>query len=224
MVDTPIRGIFIRELKNRFLCEVLIDKTLTECYVPSSCRLDNFLELHGKQVLLLPTRTANSRTKYSLLAVPYKRNYILLNTSRVNSIIAESLHRKIFSKLGDRTNISKEYRLGKYKSDLYLPVSKTIVEIKSVISLGDIAKFPTVYSQRTLEQLVAISSLIDDGFKAVLIIVSLSPYVREIHIDRDSPFFAELLPCINKGLQLLAVSTYITEGNILVKRKIKIVY
>ena len=38
-------GTFIKESKNRFLCEVLVDKKITECYIPSSCRLDNFLEL-----------------------------------------------------------------------------------------------------------------------------------------------------------------------------------
>lgn len=45
-------GIFIQELKNRFLCEVEIDGESTVCYVPSSCHLSNFLDLKGKSVLL----------------------------------------------------------------------------------------------------------------------------------------------------------------------------
>lgn len=48
-------GIFNKELKNRFLCEVLVEDEVVECYASSSCRLDNFIDLHGKQVLLLPT-------------------------------------------------------------------------------------------------------------------------------------------------------------------------
>ena len=55
IVDTPqnfIEGIFVKELKNRFLCEVIIDGVSTICYVPSSCHLSNFLSLEGKQVLL----------------------------------------------------------------------------------------------------------------------------------------------------------------------------
>lgn len=39
-------GIFIRELKNRFLCEVEIDSESVVCYVPSSCHLSNFLKLY----------------------------------------------------------------------------------------------------------------------------------------------------------------------------------
>lgn len=42
-------GIFIQELKNRFLCEVEIDGESTVCYVPSSCHLSNFLDLKGKR-------------------------------------------------------------------------------------------------------------------------------------------------------------------------------
>lgn len=222
--EKPIDGVFVRELKNRFLCEVMINGISNECYVPSSCRLDNFLDLRGKKVLLLPTRTASSRTSFSLLAVPYKRNYILLNTSRANKIIEKNLFRRFFSSLGNRSNVISEYRLGAYKSDLYLPDSKTIIEIKSVITLGSKAEFPTVFSQRTINQFNAISKLMDEGFKAALIVVSLSPYVSEVQIDRESAFFGALFPCIEKGLQLLAVTICFTEDELQIKRKIKITY
>lgn len=219
-----ITGIFVKELKNRFLCEVMIDGEATECYVPSSCRLENFLVLSGKQVLLLPTQTPNTRTKYSLLAVPYKRNYILLNTSRANKVIADNLHRRYFSSLGIRTHITKEQLFGTYKSDLFLPDSRTLIEIKSVISLERVAIFPTVFSERTLHQLADISHLLDEGYKAALIITSLSPYVRQLQLDNTTPFFNALQPCLKKGLKLFAVALYISNGEILIKKKIPINY
>ena len=43
-------GIFIRELKNRFLCEVEIDSESVVCYVPSSCHLSNFLKLYKNPI------------------------------------------------------------------------------------------------------------------------------------------------------------------------------
>ena len=58
-----IEGIFVKELKNRFLCEVLVNGVATVCYVPSSCHLSNFLDLSNKKVLLVPTLTPGSRTK-----------------------------------------------------------------------------------------------------------------------------------------------------------------
>lgn len=44
-----ITATFIKELKNRFLCEVEIDGERVVCYVPSSCHLSNFFKLEGKK-------------------------------------------------------------------------------------------------------------------------------------------------------------------------------
>lgn len=75
--NSLVEGIFIHELKNRFLCEVSINEVPTTCYVPSSCHLSNFLQLQGKRVLLIKNSSSTSRTMYALFAVPYKKNYIV---------------------------------------------------------------------------------------------------------------------------------------------------
>lgn len=95
-LEKPIEGIFIREQKNRFICEVMVEDEVIECYVPSSCHLDNFIDLHGKRVILLPTVAPSARTRYSLFAVPYKRNHILLNVGRVNSVIERDIKKDAF--------------------------------------------------------------------------------------------------------------------------------
>ncbi|MCD7919358.1 MAG: hypothetical protein LUG45_04675 [Clostridiales bacterium] len=125
-------GIFIRELKNRFLCEVEIDSELIVCYVPSSCHLSNFLQFYKKKVLLMPTTTPKSRTQYALFAVPYKRNYIVLNTSMANRAIEANIRRRLFSYLGKRNNVIKEHSVFGYKCDLYIKDTDTIVEVSSV--------------------------------------------------------------------------------------------
>ena len=51
--DRFVSGIFKRELKNRFLCEVVINNQDNICYVPSSCHLSNFLSLENKKVILI---------------------------------------------------------------------------------------------------------------------------------------------------------------------------
>ena len=79
-----IEGIFVKELKNRFLCEVLINGESTVCYVPSSCHLSNFLDLKGKTVLLIPTQNPKSRTPYALFAVPFKRSYATIVVTLLN--------------------------------------------------------------------------------------------------------------------------------------------
>ncbi|MEG6521383.1 DNA/RNA nuclease SfsA [Desulfotomaculum sp. 1211_IL3151] len=220
--EKPIEGIFIKERKNRFICEVMVEDEAIECYVPSSCRLDNFIDLHGKRVLLLPTEAPSARTKFSLFAVPYKRNHIFLNIGKVNSVIERDIKKRCFSTLGKRSEIYREYKIGSYKSDLFIANSSTLLEVKSILSLRKGAVFPTVFSQRTLKQLKEISSLMDRGYNAALVIASLSPYVEQIQIDRVSPFYEVLMPCIEKGMQLLAVSLHIIQGEARIKRKIKI--
>lgn len=220
----PTLGIFIKEHKNRFICEVLVEDEVLECYVSSSCRLDNLINLHGKQVLLLPTKSPRARTKFSLFAVPYKHNHILLNIGMVNKIIEREINRKCFSSLGKRSEIYRERKVGSYKSDFFIANTRTLLEVKTVLSLKKDAIFPSVFSQRTLNQLREISSLMDRGYNSALVIASLSPYVEKIKIDHTSPFYEALKPCIDKGMQLLAVSLNYQEDEPGIKRKIEIMF
>ena len=114
--DRFVSGIFKRELKNRFLCEVVINNQDNICYVPSSCHLSNFLSLENKKVILIPTNSKNTRTQYSLLALPYKRSFILLNSSLANKAIENSIYK---SKLIYANNNSQIY-INKYAIFLFI--------------------------------------------------------------------------------------------------------
>ena len=217
-------GIFRKELKNRFLCEVNIDGEDVVCYVPSSCHLSNFLKLDGKKVLLVPTATPKSRTKYALFAVPYKRSYIILNTSMANRIIEANISSRKFSFLGKRKIVEKERVINNYKSDLYLPETKTIIEVKSVISLKREAPFPTVYSERTVQQLKQLYNLLESGYRACFVITSLHPYIDRVVIDTSSEFYKELKRCQEKGLIVAAYTSKLEKEHLQLGKCIEIKY
>ena len=219
-----ISGVFVKELKNRFLCEVKIDVKVEECYVPSSCHLSNFLQLKGKRVVLIPTQGKNPRTKYALYAAPYRRNYIILNTSLSNVAIEKGIHNRRFSYLGKRSNVQKEHSVEGYKADLYIPQTKTIVEIKSVLSENDEAVFPTVFSERTQNQLKSIQEMLDKGYKVVFIIVSLNPYIKKLTIDISTEFYLELTRCIEKGMEIRAYTSHLKDYEIEIKKQIPLLY
>ncbi len=219
-----ISGVFVKELKNRFLCEVKIDGKVEECYVPSSCHLSNFLQLKGKRVVLIPTQGKNPRTKYALYAAPYRRNYIILNTSLSNVAIEKGIHNRRFSYLGKRSNVQKEHSVEGYKADLYIPQTKTIVEIKSVLSENDEAVFPTVFSERTQNQLKSIQEMLDKGYKVVFIIVSLNPYIKKLTIDISTEFYSELTRCIEKGMEIRAYTSHLKDYEIKIKKQIPLLY
>ena len=219
-----VEGKFIRELKNRFLCEVKIDGNVEECYVPSSCHLSNFLQLKGKGVVLIPTQGKNPRTRYALYATPYRRNYIIINTSLSNVAIEKGIHNRRFAYLGKRENVQTEHSIEGYKADIYIPDTKTIVEIKSVLSSNNEAVFPTVYSERTQNQLKSIQDMLDKGYKVAFIIVSLNPYIKKITIDKSTEFYVELTKCLEKGMTFRAYTSQLRDNEIEIKKQIPLLY
>ena len=99
------------------------------CYIPSSCRLGNFIDMKGRTVLLKHNQAKDARTKYAVYAVKIKNEFILLNLSQANRIIEVALPKRRFSFLGLRKQIVREKRIGDYKSDLYIEDTKTLIEI-----------------------------------------------------------------------------------------------
>ncbi len=216
-----ITGIFIKELKNRFLCEVNIDGENVICYVPSSCHLSNFLQLEGKQVLLAPTESKNARTKFSVFAIRYKQSYIILNSSIANKAVITNLSNRRFEFLGKRKKYLKEHTVGNYKSDIFISDTNSIIEIKSVISTDTTAIFPTVYSGRALSQLQQLKKLLSEGFKVYLFVVSLNPYIKEIKLNNATEFSNELQKCLEEGMIVKAYSCKLNDDNIRIQREIK---
>lgn len=216
MVAEPISnyvcGIFKSEIKNRFLCTVCIDGNDIICYVPSSCRLSNFIDLTERTVLLKPIKTPNARTPYAVYAVRYGRSFILLNLAQANKIIESQLHRRCFSFLGKRKQVTHEYKLGSYKTDLFIHDTNTLIEVKSILAFDARASFPTVYSERAVNQLKKISKLLDEGYSACYMLVSLNPRVKEIAINKQIDDFYKLFAeCVEKGMSYCGVSVRLVE-------------
>ena len=213
-------GQFVRELKNRFLCEVVINGRAEECYIPSSCHLGNFLQLEGKDVLLLPTAAKKSRTAFAVIAVKYKRSYVILNTSYANRLVEYAIQGRCLSYLGSRRNHAREKKIEDYKCDFYIEDTNTVIEVKSIISTSKIGEFPTVYSERTLKQLCKIKELLRTGYKVDYIIVSLNPYVKAIELIRDTEFYKEFDECINVGMSVHAFGCRVSNGMVLLDKKL----
>ncbi len=192
-------GIFVKESKNRFLCIVRIDGIETEVYVQSSCRLENFIDLRGKKVYLKKIDKPK-RVKYTLVAFCFKRNFSLLSPKMANDIFYRYLLTKRSAHYGLRKKILKEYQVEEYKSDFYIPITKTIFEIKALLSFDSTAIFPTVYSERALIQLNNIEKLLKKGYKCYYIVISLNPLQKNLCINTETKFGSKLLELEKQGL------------------------
>lgn len=223
LCDKVYKGTFLEEVKNRFLCKVKIEGTITLCYVPSSCRLDNFLDLAGKDVLLLPTKTPNARTAFSLLAVPYKNSYILLNSSMANTLIGQNLCSRRFSILGKRESISRERSADGYKCDFFIHDTETLIEVKSIISTKPVVGFPSVFSPRAIRQLRFLKQYLESGKPVCYIIVSMNPYTQSIFFDKTTPFYPVFEECLSLGMTILGVSCQIADEQLSIRKMLKVI-
>ena len=216
-----INGIFLAEEKNRFLCTVEIDGAKETCYIASSCRLDNFINLHNRPVLLKRTSGANVSTRYAVYAVKHKKSFILLNTSLANKAVENTIKSRKLSSIGKRSDIKKEHKISGYRADFFIPCSKTIIEVKSVITTEATAVFPTVFSERSISQLALIEELLSKGYKAQLIIVSLNPYVKEISIAQNTTFYESLSRCLALGLKMDAFTCRLNDdGEVYIQKRL----
>lgn len=221
------KGVFVEESKNRFLCTVLIDNELCECYVPSSSRIENYLKLKGREVLLTENKGTNKRTKFSLFAVKYYNKYILINLNMANQITETLINENKIKYLAG-TSLKREQTIEGYKTDILLENHRTneniIIEVKGIISALREAKFPSVFSERAIVQLQKIKKLLQRGYKVVYLIVSLSPIVKRIILDSNfSQYHSLIKECVELGMELRSFSVVYDKGQIKYKQKIRII-
>lgn len=220
--DRLTHGIFCDEVKNRFRCIVSVDGENQLCYVASSCRLSNFLNLKNREVILLPASKNATATAYTLLGAKTERGYTLLNLGMANEIIREQLYRRYFSFLGKRKIIEREKLVHGYKADLFIPDTNTIIEIKTVLEEKKDALFPTVFSERALRQFTKIKQMLVAGYRVCYIFVALSSKTKVIHIKKDTEFSHCFKECVALGMQYRACGIRLSEENVEICRMLDV--
>ncbi|QXM06624.1 DNA/RNA nuclease SfsA [Crassaminicella indica] len=217
-----IEGKFLYESKNRFICKVLINNEEIECYVPSASRLENYLILKNKKVLLTLNKGKKRRTKYSLFAVEYYGKYIMLNLNIVNNLVEEYIIEKIDEHSCE--NLYKEKFVNGYKADFLLEgKEKVVVEAKGIISARRDVVFPSVFSQRAIDQLRALLELLKSGYKVYYFYISLSPIVKSITINSFDEKYSKLLKkCMKKEMKIKAFSSCYSNNEVKLYKEIEI--
>lgn len=228
MLGETIDGVFIMEHKNRFLCDVqFADASIHECYIPSSCHLSNFIAMNGRRVFLQRNLSKRARTEFRICAVETQHGIVPVELVLSNRIIESELHQRRFNYLGARKvreKVIREHTIDGYKCDLYIPETKNILEIKSIISLNKYAYFPAINSERSCKQLIQISELLSKGFKVDYIFVSMCKTVKRIIINRDvSEYYTQFVNCIKSGMRCHAYNLYINDGEPKIFRSIQII-
>lgn len=213
-LSQTVEGIFLEEIRNRFRCRVLVDGAEHVCYVASSSRLSNYIPLEGVKVLLMPNQGKN--TEYTLFAVKCGNQFVLVELSLANKVVADQLHRRFFSFLGKRKRIFYERTVEGYKADIYVEETKTIIEVKTVLTNTKAALFPTTYSERALRQLDDILGLLQKGYHVLYMMVCLNPAIKSIAFNKNTDFYRKFVVCIEAGMQCKGCALRIKKDSIII--------
>ena len=197
-------GKFLYEENNRFRGRAIVDNEEVGCYIPSSCKLGQLISIENKPVFLVPFKSRVSDLSFRLFAVKFKSSMIILDSSYANQVVYENISSRIFSFLGSRKQIFKEYTFDGYKSDLFIPATKTVIEIKSIISSEPTAPFLTIKSNRFEKQIEKFQKM--SNVNKILIIVALNPFTKRIEILTPHPQQNLLLSAMSKGLKVYGFS------------------
>lgn len=199
------KAVFISEGKNRFICNILYEDQILECYVPITCKLSRLISLEYKEILIKETTKVAKRTKYTLFAVQNEKNYLIVDTGFANHIVKAILAK---TKKGDL--FYPEQVIENYKCDFYSKTSKTLVEVKSVITEKETIVLPNIETNRTCRQLKILCSLLSQGYKAMFFVVSFAPKVKEIHFNTKQEMGQSLFTLIKNGGQIYCIRVNLT--------------
>jgi DNA-binding sugar fermentation-stimulating protein len=221
-----INGVFIEECKNRFMSKVIIEnKNVEECYIAVSSKLKNYLNMIDKEVLLRKNIGRNIRTRYTIFAVKGDLGYTLLDYNMVNHLVMERI---INYEAISEDKILMEKTIEGYKCDLLINNDAVIiVEIKALIPTVEKEIFPTVFSQRAIEQLYMICNLLDKGYKVEYYIIGLNNIMKTVEINKGfNKYYDMITKCINKGLILKAfnLEMLMDKGEVFIKDIVEVLY
>lgn len=199
-----LQGIFEREHKHRFLCQVRVNNKSELCYVANTSHLSDLINLNNKKVLLKENKGKNLRTKYTLYAINFKNTNILLDLKDLNNIFFQFLknNKKDLS-------IKKETVISNYKSDFYIESTKQIFEIKGVLSKTNIANYTFKNHHRACNQLLKIKKLLSLGYKINYVFILLNPDIDTFKLsDKRIKENRLFINCRRAGMNVCFYKTY----------------
>ena len=195
-----ITGKFVEECSNRFLCNVLVLGEVIECYVSSSSKLENYIKLKNKTVILVENKGKNLRTKFTLQAARVKGKWVLLNLNLINELYLEMLCNE---KKYKSAEIQREKTLQDYKTDFFIKKEKLLIEIKGILSENTKAIYPVVSCGRAYRQLKSIQKLLKKGYLVEYGFVIMNPDINHIELNNNEEKIRDVFKqCIDLGMHV----------------------
>ena len=205
MIKKLTKAQFIAEDKTRFSCTISLNNKMRKCYVPSTCKLRNLLDLECSDALITNNTYQKNASPYSLFALKVKGEYVIINSGFANRVVKNILMAK-------HQEILAEKVVKNYKCDFYLKQKNKIIEVKSIISDKATILLPNIKSQRAMMQLRQIKNLLTEGYNAEYYFVLFTPFLKKCLVDSRSEYGALLKDCIENGMRIKICRTVLDDN------------
>lgn len=220
-----VRGKFQKRI-NRFIAEVFIDGEIVSVHVKNTGRLRELL-LPNAEVLLERSNNPNRKTKYSLIAVKKQNLWVNIDSQAPNTVAYNALKEGKIIEFSNFTTFKREVSFGHSRFDLYVENEgeKGFIEIKGVTLEKDgLAMFPDAPTTRGTKHVLELMEAIKEGYTGtVLFIVQMEGcHTFTPNTEMDPAFSRALKQAQEKGVQILAYDTVVTENELTIGKSIAV--
>lgn len=204
-----VEGTYLRR-PNRFGVSCLIDGMEEYVFMPNPGRMGELL-LPGVQLILADHgRQAIRRTRYTVMAVRYRKRIVFLHT-HLNNLVARNLvDAGAIPGLRSFAVAGTEVTVGAHRFDLLLRdnAADLYLEVKScTLSANGIAMFPDAVTERGRRHLLALAQMHAEGKRGALLFLVHHGDVRAFLPDYHTDFaFARVFCEVENRLPVLAVA------------------
>ncbi|KGP93060.1 sugar fermentation stimulation protein [Pontibacillus chungwhensis BH030062] len=220
------------ERPNRFILHCKIDEAgeMVRVHLPDPGRLKELLQ-YGATVYLRYSDKKDRKTKWTAVLAhdPFDDTLVSLQTTLVNHLIEKALKENKLKAFERFTYKAREYRKGHSRWDFHGSEGDLhhLIEVKSV-SLGvkGVGYFPDAITKRGTKHVQELTSIVAEE-KEWLGSILFVCQRNDLHSVRpakhiDPTFAMALQEAKQKGVNLLAYSTYITTEGISLKEEIPV--
>lgn len=221
-----VDGIFVKR-PNRFIAHVLINDKEEKVHVRNTGRCKELLIPGAKVILEDCSNNPNRKTKYSLIAVWKEDILVNIDSQIPNKVIFNSLEANQINGLEDLKQVKREVTFGQSRYDLYFEsqFEQGFIEVKGVtLENNGIAMFPDAPTERGTKHVLEMVEAVKKGYKGIIffLIQMKGPKVFRLNWKMDKKFSEAVVFAKEKGVEILAYDSHVTENTIILGQPIKL--
>ncbi len=226
MQYTSVKSAEFIKRPNRFIAHVKIDNREEIVHVKNTGRCKEILK-EGTKVILEQSENKNRKTKYSIIAANKGNMLINIDSQVPNKVVYDGVLEGKIKELSNIGALRREVVYGNSRFDLYFEKDrrKGFIEVKGVtLEERGIALFPDAPTERGSKHIYEMIKAVDEGYLGYLFFLIQMNKISYFtpNTERDPKFAAALKTAKEKGVNILAYDSIISENEIKIGKPIKV--